>query len=359
MLRRFAFLLVIALGAFGLVPGIASASLCGATITHNVTLHHNVDCSLDPQGTAPAITFGKNGLVLDLNGHKIIGTTGADSIKGVYADGRQNDVIENGVIVNFGSMSGQIYLYNCINCLVRNVRIIAEAADTTAEGIYVEYGVGNRIENVIVDGGEYGLDFYGSAQNVVTDSLLNKPSSYGVYTDYENSDRFIRNRVIAKTTSTYGFYDDSDESTGLVFVKNVANGGYDGFYLYADYDGFFVLRGNVANGNSGYGFDIELAFNEYTGQGSTIVNNTANGNGHDGFFLDYLSGATIVGNTANHNMNDAGLYIKDNYGPYAARTVSNNTANNNSYYGVYAEYGAPGHNNQGHGNVVNLFNVGV
>jgi len=360
MLRRLALVLVIALGALGLVAGTADAApACGGTINHDVTLHHNLDCS-GYAGPAPAITFGKSGITLNLNHHKIIGPTGADSIVGVKVYELHSDVIKNGEIENFGSNDAQIWLEYASNTVVRNVRIVAEASDTSAEGIYVEYGAGNRIGRITAVGGKYGLEFYYSAHNVVTHSLMNMPTSYGVYTNDDSLDAFIRNRVIAASTSTEGFYDDS-ESNAMTYVHNVANGGDDGFELYSYGDGFVVLRNNVANNNSSDGFYLDEPYNEYTGASSTIVNNTANGNGGDGFNVDYPAGATITWNTSNGNMSDSGFYLENDYAPYDVKTFSDNTANNNpGGYGLYADYGAAGHNNHAHGNpTLNYYNVAV
>ncbi len=56
----------------------------------------------------------------------------------------------------------------------------------------------------------------------------------------------------------------------------------------------------------------------------------------------YPGNETVTHNTTNHNTG-SGIYLEDNYGgEYNVKTASDNTADYNSDYGLYADYGAPG-----------------
>jgi len=72
---------------FALVPGGAAAKTaagpsCGATITKSITLKANLDCSA---GGMNGLNVGKSGIVINLNGHSIIGA-GAEVPAGALLD---------------------------------------------------------------------------------------------------------------------------------------------------------------------------------------------------------------------------------------------------------------------------------
>jgi len=69
----------------------------------------------------------------------------------------------------------------------------------------------------------------------------------------------------------------------------------------------------------------------YSSSNNTITNNTLNDNSYYGIILYSSSSNTITNNTANNNNNYGILiYISSNY-----NTITNNTANNNGYHGIY------------------------
>jgi parallel beta-helix repeat protein len=131
-----------------------------------------------------------------------------------------------------------------------------------------------------------------------------------------------------------GFYDDYGASQQ--WLNNTANGlgGY-GFYLDCDEDGPTTVIGNTANGNGGIGFD------DYYSVGATFSGNIAKNNSDDGFYFDYPGDIKINGTIARGNA-DSGIELADNYGVgYGVpKSISNNTVKGNNY-GLYAGYGVP------------------
>jgi parallel beta-helix repeat protein len=376
MIKRTLLAISVVFGLVGLVPGTASALTCGITITHDTTLHHDLDCTGMSSGTA--VTFGKAHLTLNLNGHKIIGPSGTDNLDGIYSS-YKDSTITNGTITGFGEY--MIYLYNNTGMVVSNVKFVDDPADPYPYGVYDEYGIANVFRGNTFVGIYDGLDLYGGAQNrVLHNKATNSGNTYLLYTEYEYGD-VVRGNV-GKGVE-YGIYDDS--SNRMNYVNNVMNGGSGyGFYLDCDSYGIDSVVGNVANGNTDDGFYIYDCYNseDYQQVGGLVKGNTAKHNGGDGFYdyysinttwtentaidnddygfnLDYPTGDVITHNVANGNHSNTGMYLEDTESYYAPVDVSNNVANNNLSYGFYSDYGVPSSGNSAHGNsALNCYNVG-
>jgi parallel beta-helix repeat protein len=372
MIKRTLLAAGVVLGLLGIVPPSASAAItCPYVVTHDTTLTADLDCTSYTSGDA--VTFAGPGLTLDLNGHAIEGPVGSDTTDGV-AIYYNNDTVKSGTIENFET---QVYADAASETRLTNLKLNGDPADTYGEGIYIEYGAGNLIRNVVATGEYYAFDLEYAADNRVVHNISNQSTGYSFYTYEETKDLFKGNKSHGISGTTYGFYDD-DYSDLMSYVGNSANNGYDGFYL--DCDGYGVptrISGNTANGNSSYGFYIYDCYNleDYHQGGALIQNNTANNNGYDGFYdyytinstwsgntainngeygfnLDYPANDVILNNVSNLNQNDTGFYLEDNYSEYSPQTFSFNVANNNAAYGFYADYATPGKANRAHGNPV-------
>jgi len=367
---------VLAIAMLGLVPNIADAAplACGDTLMANRTLHADLDCSGMTSGTA--ITFGKGGLTLDLNGHTIKGPYGYDSAHGIDSEYNHN-IIKNGTLQFFDT---SVYLYNASQNRILNVKLVGDDY-CCAEGFYLYYGVGNVLRNNKTSDVYYGFDLeYTAGSRVVNNVALR--SDYSFYMTDTVNDLYKNNVSNGVSGDTYGFY-DSEYSSGTRFINNVANGGYDGFYLACDaYASSLLLDGNVSKFNDDYGFYIYECYNsenyaqkpnvirnnvarnngsdgfyDYYSIASTYENNKSIGNDGDGFYFDYPTGYVITNNIANANSSD-GFYIYDNYSYDNAKKFANNVANNNASYGFDAEEGVPGFGNSATGNGdTNCYNV--
>src|SRR5271155_1479730 len=65
-------------------PAGAVPALCGSTISHNLTLTSNLNCS---GYDGNALTIINSGVTINLNGYTLTGGGGAADHTGVYADG--------------------------------------------------------------------------------------------------------------------------------------------------------------------------------------------------------------------------------------------------------------------------------
>src|SRR4051812_47901775 len=77
------------------VPASAQALTCGQTVTKNVKLTEDLDCSA---GGTNGLEVGKSGVTIDLNGHSIIGAGGDDGFEGVESVGFNEVTIKDGSI---------------------------------------------------------------------------------------------------------------------------------------------------------------------------------------------------------------------------------------------------------------------
>src|SRR5260221_10293181 len=89
------------LAAAGLLIGVGQAGarssslICGDTITRNLVLTGDLDCSA--AGT-DGLHVGASGITLDLGGHTITGSGGGAGQYGIVSDGYNRVTITNGTI---------------------------------------------------------------------------------------------------------------------------------------------------------------------------------------------------------------------------------------------------------------------
>ena len=284
---------------FVLLPGAAaaktaSAPACGATITTSITLHANLNCSA---GGTNGLNVGKDGIVINLNGHSITGAGGANGQTGIYNNAFQKVTVKNGTIKKFYNGYSS---YSAVGEKVTYVHFV---------------GVSNNgLDLLLGRGGSYSYDTVKNAQ-------------IGAYTNSGSGEKFAHNTLTGNAYGAFEGFSLGNTWTANNFSHSTTEG-------YLDAYGSTVLTGNISSYNSGLGFQLSCA-----GYGTAVVkNNTANYNKSYGIFsqCQAVSGhaSTFSGNTANHNLS-FGFY---SYGD-AQATFSGNTANANTNYGFY--FGEP------------------
>jgi parallel beta-helix repeat protein len=359
--KKFALPAVLAAVAIGVLtvgmsaqgsPAHLTTLTCGSTLTQSTTLAANLDCSAY-SGTA--VSFGANGVTLNLNGHSITADGGHECVYGDY----------NGDVVTTGTLNGcttGVDLEDSIGGGVKNVTInapttygvygeydaganfsgVVVSTVGAATGVYLEYGAKNAVNSSRVFGGSgsgAGIQLYEEvgdnvAGNTVSDGGASFTNFYG---DLGNLNTWSGN---TSTGSEYGFYLYCDDYGTVTATGNTATGASsDGFYTYYCVEdeaypptAFSKIANNVSSGNAGYGFDDYLSSNMITS------GNKANGNTDGGFYFEYPVAETITGNTATQNLSD-GFYFSENYDYYSTTNVTSNIAKNNQGYGFDADYG--------------------
>jgi nitrous oxidase accessory protein NosD len=287
--RRLALLLgVAAVAVLALSPAAhAAAPQCGDTIKHDVTLHANLDCAAS---NTDGLVIGKDGVTIDLNGHKIVGPGGGAG--GYYGiddgDGHDRLTVKNGTIANYYY---DVYLYGVAFPTISKVHLNVDGSHSY-DGVYSEYSnSGKFLDNTSAHGDEGLYLLYGSG-NLVRGNKVDD-MEYGIDIEYENGSVAIKN----KSTNGYLEYGMEDsENYDVAWHDNTANGGEYGFY--SDYPTKVLFEGNTANNNAYAGFYVND--NDPTSHYSAkLVGNTANKNTDYGIYSDYPSkgsGNTAIGN---------------------------------------------------------------
>jgi parallel beta-helix repeat protein len=231
---------------------------CGAYVTHDVTLQHDIYGCVHG-----GITIAKSGVTVDLNGHTITGLGEGD---GIAAAGVSGVTIKNGSVVNF---EAGLRLTGVTNSRVHDTRFSMNS-DASA---WIEASRGNRfLRLTMTENGDGGFRLVGSSKNRIAGSTVSGASDFGVGMEGLSSyNRLVRNKV---TLAGEGV--KVDDGTGNRIFRNTLS----------------------HNGGAG----VEVASDAH----STRINeNQTHHNGADGIFVEAV-GAQI---NRNHSGCNGGLGI--------------------------------------------------
>ena len=249
----------VALGVVALAAPAAAAAnpACGATLTSSVKLTSDMSCS----GTA--LTVGKSGITINLNGHTITGSGYDNGYYGVYNDGYNKVTVENGTITD--------YEYDLYDEYTTGAKVVDLKTDDSAEALSVFYSQNGLVEHSSAYDTTYGIYLYYNNRVNVTDSK-SSDSEYAVYDEYS-----LATLDKVKThDNVYGFYIAYPLRYGKAYYtieKSTANDNDYGFYIENYPTSYYQadLLDNTANDNGSYGF---YAYLKTKGKG-----NHATGNG--------------------------------------------------------------------------------
>jgi len=362
-LPRATLAVIAALSLLSLVPGtvMAAQPACGDVLMADTTLTADLDCSaIDSDG----LRFGKDGIVLNLNGFTIWGSTGSDDNRGVYnAGGFNHTKVKNGTVRDF--QIGYETEYGADN-IVRNMHFIGEAG-AAEEGVHDYYSAHTVVDNVEVDAYPTGVYFESSAGGVIMNSDVSGADD--AYDMDGTTQILLTGNSAAPASGGTGFYEDN--SGGNRYIGNSSTGGDFGFDMECGGYGRVILRNNTVTGAGNVGILLSECYNAINDLGSIVTGNTSNSNGvygfqdyqsynatwlnnvakhnqSSGFFFDYPGGATIKFNVGSRNGDD-GFEFHNNSngdGDSNARAVSYNTAKRNDDNGFDAsDYPVPGTGN--------------
>jgi|1186.fasta_scaffold79388_1 parallel beta-helix repeat protein len=282
LLAPLAALAALALG----LPAAASATTapaCGDTVTHDLTLKADLDCSAGGTG---GLLVGRDGITIDLNGHTIIGAGGADGYEGIENDGYGDVTIENGTI---RAWQDSVLLGNTVHNVITGLHL----ATGSYNGIVSTYGSGDTFTKNVIANANYAISLSDGSQNRVTDNRF-KYENYGVYTSSEAADRVLGNTSKGFSVSTYAYYGTGDYRTR--YRDNDGSGGYEGFYLSQPRE--VVINHATADDNGFAGIYIENN-DPAGGYSATVTNSQANSNDEYGMWAAF--GVAGSDNVAVHN----------------------------------------------------------
>ena len=281
---------------------------CGQTITSDLHLTEDLFC--EPRtDVLSGLVVGADGIVIDLGGHDIIGSSGP----GIDNSGGYDDVtIRNGAVDAFGTA---ILLDGASRNRIRDVRAGTRTDGfglTTVRGISISGGDANLVRDSRMSGTSTGLSVHDSLGLIVEGSSAGAKfgPSVSLETDlariHDNSSFFglslrgSSNRVIRNHVAGSVFGIQVATGSGNVVAENVVQGfsefGYAGTGIVVSSAAANTrLRANVANENDGDGINVQSA-------GTRLKDNTANDNGDLG--IEAVAGVIdLGGNTASGNGN--------------------------------------------------------
>ena len=387
------------------VPASAANPSCDTTVTTNVKLTADLSCSGEM-----GLTIGKKNITINLNGHTISGGSGTNGYEGIYADSESYGgvTIENGTIDDFAT---DVDIDGARGLTLKNLTLDVDGTGSY-EGVGLENVAGGTLSDLTVKG-DTSSDYPGdgvyigdSAQVTVSGStVVGAATGDGGFDESDSSGDSYKNDTASGIYTTFGnngYGFEETDSSSVSYTGSSANHDYDGFYLDCAAEGTVTVKGNLANNNEVYGFDVIDCYlsvpkgydgsvlsgntanhNEYGyytdgSQENYAINvsgNTFNSNTEDGIYSYYDWGGTFSGNTANNNSVygmyfyepaevtitsnttnnnvSAGIDLDENYGEYQATNGAGNTADTNGSYGLDAAYAVPdtGAVNTAHGNI--------
>ena len=219
---------------------------CGATVTANITLTANMDCS---GSTSDGLDIGAKNVTVNLNGHSITGSSG---YTGILDNAYTGAVIENGTIDLFSI--GVDITTSANNSHVSGMRIL----DSAGQGIIDADIAGTVITgNSVLDNTSTGIDVGTDVGVQVTSNQVEGNGGEGI---------------------------DVESSTGAVITGNKALNNADSGILALSDAG--TLSGNIANANGLDGIDASSPSTVALTPGLTVTGNRASFNGSYGFSAD-------------------------------------------------------------------------
>lgn len=270
------------------LPASASATpavTCGQVVTADLTLKQDLDCSAGGNG---GLVVGADDITIDLDGHTITGAGALDGYEGIENEGYDHVTIKNGTIERF---KDALFFSNVAKNRVSGLSL-KSGSPGTSNGLYSSYGTGNKIVNNRFFNLNHAIELINGSENKIARNRLIQ-ADRGVFTTNEAFDKISDNVSSGFSISTYAYYSQGDFRS--TYENDVANGGYEGFYVNQP-------------------------------RGVAISGAEANDNGYAGIYID---GVTTGGYTAK---------------------VTGSEANNNAEYGIYAAYGINSWNNSATGN---------
>ncbi|MCD4760041.1 right-handed parallel beta-helix repeat-containing protein [archaeon] len=256
---------------------------CGSHITESVTLTEDIlDCSGDYQGIALKIIA--DDIVLDCNGHSIEGVD-TYSMYGVFIDGRENVIVKNCNIHNFG------------------------------EGIRIHGGSNNSLIGNNIEGGLwFGIRIpWGSTNNIVTNNTITNIQDNGITMDHGSENNFINSNWISACST--GIWLESNAPNNIVsynFISNIINHGI----LIKNSPSNEIFGNTINNGmiNGIWALDssnLDLKNNLITNSGGGIrltrsdtdeISKNNLDNNHYGIYLDVAESNLFWGNNFSNNV---------------------------------------------------------
>jgi parallel beta-helix repeat protein len=290
---------VLAAAGLAAPAALAHDPACGATITHSVTLHHDLtNCPAD------GLVIGADHITLDLAGHTIDGDAiiGGDDT-GVRLAGRRHVTVRGGTIQEFdhalhltgashnhltrlvATRSGDPDIGRAIlldegsddNLIDRN-----DASFNGRSGVAVLDSAGNLVaRNRTSHNDVAGMGVFGGSGNRVTGNVMTDNGENGIFWGAGHTGGVLAGNFIARNPGAGIELEEGDDA--LVTVNHLDGNG-DNLILFGNRN---RVAANVVADAAGCGADCGgYGITAEGGTGNQIVGNLVLGGAHDGIRLD-------------------------------------------------------------------------
>jgi len=304
---------------------IASALSCGDIITTNTTLTEDLYCSTGFY----ALEVRNHNITIDLNGHRISGTT---DLQGIIVDGYDNvSIIGNGAISGFWAAINTADTYRL---QVKNITFFdvgsgvivssgnkasisgSDFINTWSPAVNIKNSVEDKVSsnNSVINNEFYqtrvGVEVcgYGSSDNTIKSNLIWKSQDYGIHltnTEYN----YVYDNTVLESENTAIHINNSSFNT---LSSNSLRIGHTGLSLHAQSDGACLSPASVES-----------------------TNNTFSGNHSIGFTTGIFVGLGSSNDPITRKNTLTGNKIYDNQtGIYFHTDAYNNNAKSNAYTGT-------------------------
>ena len=284
--------LVAAAGLWLPAAAYASHLTCGQTVTTNTTL----DSDIGPC-TSYGLVVGANGITIDLNGHRIFGTSAVNDKAGVYLLNKVGVVVRNGTVTDF------------------DIGVAIEGGSrNTVTGINAQHNIGGSggiggdgiallstrsnsvVDNRTVDNGPFsGIGVYSRVDSDHPRTTSGASQSNVVDGNFVQGNIISRNRVDATGTDNDGIRMENDGAFNTFSNNSVLNNGLDGISLFAD-TADNIVRGNTVKGNGFYRTTARRGSGIIVFSRSTrnlVENNLSTGNADSGIDIRQPVGSSV------------------------------------------------------------------
>ncbi|HJX51022.1 MAG TPA: NosD domain-containing protein [Candidatus Nanoarchaeia archaeon] len=240
---------------------------CGSVITNSMTLNKDLN---DCEGVGLNITA--NNVILDCNGHSIIGNK---TSYGIYSAYKNNLTIKNCIISNFtdgiylsyasnSTLYNNILKNNTIGMIVlgsSNINITKNTANNNSgTGIaFSSYSHHSYLGFNTVNYNRDGLSISGGDYNIVTNNNASFNKGFGIRTEGfgELYNNFTNN--IANNNLYSGILLTSNSNNSIISSNTLRNNNQRGIYIYKSSNE--KIYNNIIVNNTLYGIILDLASN--------------------------------------------------------------------------------------------------
>jgi parallel beta-helix repeat protein len=205
LLLAAAFALAVTSSVFAGGKNSAAADLCGATITQNLKLDHDLSCSAD------GLTIGADGIKIDLNGHTVEGSGDLTSV-GIRVFGRTEVRIKGpGEVTGFRT---GVWIEGSTDVRVKKVTLSANGASTPSgppfplsplgDGVHVTMSSGVRLaHNLVFGNGDDGINVHRSTQVRVVENVVHNNRHDNIRFDLADGNVVSENVAFADLPSPF------------------------------------------------------------------------------------------------------------------------------------------------------------